>query len=368
MNITGIIAEYNPFHNGHIYHIQKAKEITDCDLMIAVCSGNFTQRGEISVLDKFQKTKAALENGVDIVVELPLAWTLQNGSIFGEHAVSILKQMKITDLVFGSETNNLEKLSKMASLPIQIDYLKEILSTGISYPKAYGLLTAALYPNDLLGLSYMKAIGESGIKPHTIARTNEYHSLELTDISSAKAIRKALQEGRDYSCATPVIIKEPLFNQDLYPQFRRILFTSNRSDLQKMHLVNEGIEKRIMDCAMQCADYEEFLQTCSSRRYTYSRIKRTMISILLSLKKEEIASLPQQDFIRVLGFNQKGQEYLSSLKKEVALITQFKKMPEAYKQIEWKASCLYASYRKDFNSFLKQELKGPIILKEKASS
>ena len=157
MNVTGIIVEYNPFHNGHIYHINKAKEITNADLLIAVCSGNYVQRGEPSIINKFDKTRAALQHGVDLVVELPYIFTVQNASVFGQKSVEILNNLKVNSIVFGSECNNLEELNNFASHSINIDHLKEELDKGNSYPKSYGLLAGSLYPNDILAVSYLKA-------------------------------------------------------------------------------------------------------------------------------------------------------------------------------------------------------------------
>ena len=197
MNISGIIVEYNPFHNGHLYHLNKTKELTNPDLIIAITSGNFTQRGEISIINKFDKTKAALEHGVDLVAELPYIYTLQNSSVFGKRSVELLNKLGINNLVFGSETNNLEELKDFASYNIEIDYLKEIMDKGNSFPKAYGLLAGSLYPNDILGISYLRALEDTNINPYLIQRTNSYHSDELEEIASAKAIRLAIKDNKD---------------------------------------------------------------------------------------------------------------------------------------------------------------------------
>ena len=184
MNVSGIIVEYNPFHNGHQRHINLTKEITGCDLLIAIVSGNFCQRGDVSVLNKIEKTQIALEHGVDLVVELPFIYTLQNASVFGYHSVELLKALKVNNLVFGSETNNIDELRKMATLSINIDHLKEIMNNGLSYPKSYGLLTSALYPNDILAVSYLRAIEHfDGIKAYSINRNSNYHDNTLDVIS-----------------------------------------------------------------------------------------------------------------------------------------------------------------------------------------
>ena len=363
MNISGIIVEYNPFHNGHIYHINKTKELTNPDLLIAITSGNFSQRGEISIINKFEKTKAALEHGIDLVVELPYIYTLQNASVFGYRSIEILNKLYINNLVFGSETNNLEELKDFASYNIQIDYLKEIMDQGNSFPKAYGLLAGNLYPNDILGISYLRAIENTDIKPYLIQRTNSYHGEELSSIASANAIRLAIKENRDYSLATPIEIKEPLFNDDLYPYLQRLLLTMDPKQLSNIFLVSEGIENLLISNAYKYDNYNEFVNACVSRRYTKARIQRILMNIINQISKKEVENLEPLNYIRVLGFNNKGRQYLKTLRKDEAnIVTQFKNIPESYKQIEWKVANMYASFTANRQAYIKQELKGPIII------
>ena len=363
MKAVGVIVEYNPFHNGHIYHLNKARELTNADVVIAVMSGNYCQRGDLSVTNKFAKTRVALENGVDLIVELPVAYTLQNAYVFGKKAVEILEALKCSDLVFGSETGNLQELGKYAELSIDVTRLKELMHDGSSYPKAYGLLAGALYPNDILAVSYLKALKGKKMKAHCIKRTNDYHGLELAAISSASAIRKAILENKDYQKATPMVISEPVFNKDLYPYLQRILLTRSRDELKEVFLVDEGIEKVLKDNAYRYNDYEAFINASISRRYTRSRIQRIIMHIMLDDKKEDIQKLGDETFARILGFGEKGREYLSHIKKdEVPIITQFKNIPAGYKDMEWKASLLYSTLLNDKDAYLKQELKGPIII------
>ncbi|MBQ2657266.1 MAG: nucleotidyltransferase [Erysipelotrichaceae bacterium] len=362
MKITGIITEYNPFHNGHVYHIQKARELTEPDVLVAVMSGNFNQRGDVSVMDKFLKTEVALKHGVDLIIELPFIDTIQNAYVFGKKAVHLLDLMHVDHLVFGSETNNLEELKKYSELEVDVTRLKMLLHDGNSFPKSYGLLSGSLYPNDMLAVTYLKAMKDTSMEPVCIQRTNDYHSTDLEIISSATAIRKALQEGKDVSQATPVKISDPIFNSDLYPYLRKLLFTTAKEDLQKIFMVSEGIENMLMKNAVECEDYEDFINSCISRRYTRSRIQRTLLHIACQIKKEDIESLPEKDYIRVLGFNEKGRQLLKELKDEVNIITQFKNLPDKHKKIEWKTSLIYASLTKDLQAYLKKELQGPIIV------
>lgn len=364
MNVTGIIVEYNPFHNGHIKHIKEARKLTKCDLLIAITSGDYSQRGDVSIIDKFDKTKAALDNGVDLVVELPYIYTLQNAKVFGEKAVELLHALKINNLVFGSETNNIEELNKYAELNINVDYLKEIMATGLSYPKAYGLLASSLYPNDILAVSYLKAIQNKDIQAFPIKRTTKYHSGVLKKVCSATAIRKAIQNKVDYSIATPIKIKEPHFNNELYPFLRRILMTSSREELKEIFMVSEGIENLLIKNAYKYDSYDEFINNSISKRYTKARIQRVLVHILNNITKDEVNKLNKLDYIRVLGFNSKGQKYLRDYHNDnYKIVTQFKNIPEDYKAIEWKASSTYALLCKKPKNYLVKELKGPVIKK-----
>ena len=362
MKVTGIIAEYNPFHNGHLYHLSKARELTGCDLLIAVLTGNYNQRGDLSIINKFDKTKAALEHGVDLVVELPYIFTLQNAYIYGDKAVRILEDLRIDTLVFGSETNNLEELKKYSQLEVDVTRLKELLHDGNSYPRSYGLLSGSLYPNDILAIAYLKALKATDIKPISIQRTSEYLSVDINVISSATAIRKAVKEGTDISDTCPIKIDEPIFNEDLYPYIRRLLLTSSKDDLKNFFMVSEGIENLLKENAYRYGDYEDFIKACISRRYTRSRIQRILMHIANQVKKEDVLNLPDNDYIRVLGFNAKGQSYLKKLKNDLNIITQFKHLPGPYKEIEWKANCLYATLLKNPEAYMKRELQGPLII------
>lgn len=361
MKVTGLIVEYNPFHNGHLYHINKAKEITNPDVMVAVTSGNFNQRGDVSIINKFEKTKAALDNGIDLVVELPYIYTTQNAYVFGNKTVEILDKLKCNDIVFGSETNNLDELKKYAELEVDVTRLKQLMHDGNSYPKSYGLLSSYLYANDMLAVTYLKAIKDTSINPIAIQRTNDYHSEDLSIISSATAIRKAIYEQKDISEATPIIIDNPIFNEDLYPIIRNILFTRSAKELSEIFLVSEGIENLLKDNAVKYDDYNDFINACVSRRYTKSRIQRVLLQIINNITKKEVDELPSMDYIRVLGFNSKGQQLIKQLKDEVNLVTQFKNIPTKYKDIEWKTSLVYSSLCKKPSDYIKQELKGPII-------
>ena len=367
MKLCGIVVEYNPFHNGHIHHLQEARRLSECDGLIAVMSGNYTQRGDLSIIDKYTKTKVALEHGVDLVVELPYVYATQSASKFAHGALTVLKLCGIDSLVFGSESNNLEELQEIASFEINPDHLKESLKTGQSFPKAYGLLAGEFLPNDILGICYLKELKDSQIKPISIPRSVHYHSLEMGEIASASAIRNAVKNQKDYTSATPLEITNPVFTSDLYPYLRRVLLSLSREELSKIHLVSEGIEKVLIDNAYKYGDYDEFIKASTSRRYTKSRIQRICLQIMNHITKEEVAKLPELNYVRVLGFNAKGKEILRELKeKEVNVATNFNRIPDAYRQMEFKTSLLYASlFEEDKRQeLIKKEISGPIIIKD----
>lgn len=364
MKVSGIIVEYNPFHNGHLHHINETLRLTEPDVLVAVVSGNYNQRGDVSIIDKFEKTRAALEHGVDLVVELPYIYTVQNAYKFGKSAVDILKKCNVDTICFGSESNNLDELKKYASLEVDVTRLKELLHDGNSFPKAYGLLSSYLYPNDMLAVTYLKAMENTDITPVSIQRTNDYHDENLNIIASATAIRKAVKENKDIKESTTVKIDNPVFNDMLYPYIRNILFTASREELDKIFLVSEGIESMLKENAIKYSDYDEFLKHSISRRYTKSRIQRILLQIVNNISKKEVSELPEQNFVRVLGFNDKGRALLKELKEsDTRFITQFKNMPEAYKNIEWKTSLIYSLISSNGEEYLRKELRGPIIIK-----
>ena len=366
MKVCGIIVEYNPFHNGHLYHIRKAREITNCDVLIAVMSGNFVQRGEPAIVDKWMRTKAALENGVDIVIELPFIFSNQSAQQFASGSIQLLKRAGVNDIVFGSESNNMDELQEIASLSINTNHLKEKLDEGLSYPKAYGLMAGSYFPNDILAISYLKALKGSNITPHAIQRTNHYHDHSLEqDIVSASALRTALKEKKEIQSLTPMhqeLISSALhFIEDYYPTIRMLLTTQNKTYLKELFLFSEGIENHLYKNALIYDKYEDFINNCITKRYTRSRIQRCLMSLLLQLTKEEVSALPKLETLRILGFNSIGQKYLKELRKlETPIATKFNQIPTQYREIEYRASLVYSiPYQLELH---KREIQGPIIL------
>ncbi len=364
MKAAGIIVEYNPFHNGHKYHIEKTREITRCEVLIAVTSGHFVQRGEPSIIDKWQKTEAALENGVDLVIEMPFIYTNQSAAQFAKAGVDLLKLAQVSDIVFGSETNNIEELQEIASMPININNLKENLKTGMGFPKAYGLMAKEYLPNDILAIAYLRELIGLDITPHSIQRSSEYHSLSLdSEIVSASAIRNAVKNNLDISRYTPVSIDSDFPElKDYYPYLKSLLICQNKEYLNKLFLVDEGIENHLSEIADKYETFEEFLKNATTRRYSKARIQRTLLSILMQNEREYIRKMPKIDTLQVLGFNSIGQKYLKELKeKEVRVASRYNQIPKPYRNTQYKAAVIYSMFKENQKEFLKREICGPII-------
>ncbi|MBE6158131.1 MAG: nucleotidyltransferase [Firmicutes bacterium] len=334
MASVGIIAEYNPFHNGHMYHINKIKELYKDDTIILILGGNFTERGDVSIIDKWKKTDIALKAGVDLVIELPYSFSTQSADYFSYGAVTLLENLKVEKLIFGSESNNIEDLKLIAKEQIEneeFDRLVKIYSKlGKNYPTA---LSLALYdltgkeikePNDLLGISYIKTILKNNykIEPISIKRTNNYHNEDLEEkISSATSIRKALLENIDVSNQVPDFVLPYLNNlhniEDYFPLLKYKIITEK--DLSIYHTVDEGIDKLLKKEILNANSYEELISKIKTKRYTYNKIKRTLLHILCNFTKEEANKYKDVEYIRILGFNDKGRTYLNKIKKETTL-------------------------------------------------
>jgi len=323
MDAVGIICEYNPLHKGHIYHIEETKKLFPGSPIILILNGYFLERGEISILSKENKTKLALIYGVDLVVELPFIFGTQSADIFADASIKILHFLGCKYLVFGSESNNIDVLEKVANIQNNDDYnlkVKELLQTGINYPtalaKALNIDENIFNPNDLLGISYIKAIKKHhfNIKPITIKRTSTYHSTtENDEIISATNIRNKIKSGEDISLNVPrksIKLIENLSLNDLFPYLKYKILTD--LDLSKYLTVDEGIENRLKEKILISHNVEELIQNVKTKRYTYNKICRMLIHILASVPKD-INKLASIEYIKILGFNEKGRNYLHNL-------------------------------------------------------
>lgn len=365
MKICGIIVEYNPFHNGHLHHLNKTRELTKADIVIAVMSGNFVQRGEPAIIGKEARVKEALRQGIDLVVELPFLYTVENANIFAYYALSILNHLGVNQICFGSETGDtkefLERYENSSLLSPHLDFrVSDLMDEGYAYPKAMAIALEEIddfkleTPNDILGLAYYSEIKKKNypIEIFTIKRSNDYKSLDLdSNIVSATAIRGALQKDKDVSEFTSMseaLNKDQLvFLDDFFDTLKYKLISSEASEIRTIHLVNEGIENLFKKNIVTSNNMQEFINSCISKRYTAARIKRTIIHILCNTKKELADEFLNKDisYIRLLGFNKKGSDYLRSIRKDVSIPILSKFRGNSFKLLseEKKVTYIYAS-------------------------
>ncbi len=374
MKILGLIVEYNPFHHGHLYHLNKAKELLNPDLTIAVMSSHFVQRGEPAISDKWTRAQIAIKNGVDLVIELPFVYSVQSADYFAHGAVDILAKLKVTDIVFGSENGNINIFKDIAytiknNQKAYNNIVKEQMNLGLRYPDACNHALSLLMnktvttPNDLLGLAYVKEIIDHDypIEMHCIKRTNDFHSLQIEAISSASAIRHALKNKIDIKnqFCNYKEYKEFYFLDDLYPYLRyKILTTSNQS-LKQLHLVDEGIENLLKEKILVSNNMEQLITNLSSKRYTRSRIQRMLIHILMNNTKDQIINAMHLNYIRILKMNNNGQAYLNKIKKvcEYKLITNFSSYTHPALDLEFKATKLLSCLSINPNKLVELEYK-----------
>ena len=324
MDAVGIICEYNPFHKGHIYHIEQTKKLFPDKTLILVLNGYFLERGEVSILSKENKTMLSLLYGVDLIVELPFIFGTQSADIFADASVKILNHLACKTIVFGSESNNIEALERVAKMQDSKEYnlkVKEFLDQGVNYPtalaKALNTSEDIFNPNDLLGISYIKAIYKNkfDITPITIERTSNYHDLDSNkEIISASNIRNKLKNKEDISLFVPRKVINGIENICLNDFFLFIKYKILTDyDLSKYLTVDEGIENRLKEKIMEAKNIDEFIKLVKTKRYTYNKISRMLIHILIGVPKN-INELANIDYIRVLGFNKNGRAYLHDLK------------------------------------------------------
>lgn len=350
MHVIGLICEYNPFHNGHLYHINKIKELYPDSILILVLNGYFLQRGEVSILTKEDKTKIALENNIDIVLELPFIYGTQAADIFAQTSLKILNNFHVDKIVFGSETNDIETIKKIAEVQLKDstynNKVKAYLKEGLNYPtalaKALNIKGFEFQPNDLLGISYTKAILKEKykIEPITIQRTNNYKDTISNDrIISASNIREKLNNNLDISLYLP---KSPLNkliqinNSYLFSLLKYKIITDH--NLRDYLDVDEGIEYRLKEKIINSSTLEEFIENIKTKRYTYNKINRMLIHILIGLKKEDAST--SLDYIRILGFSASGRNYLNTIKDKLTIRTTINKESKIF-MYEQKAALIY---------------------------
>lgn len=374
MKTIGIIAEYDPFHNGHAYQIAEAKRAAGADYCVVVMSGDFTQRGTPAVMDKHLRAQTALENGADLVLELPVCYAAASAEYFASGAVALLDRLGVIDvLCFGSECGDTDILSAfadelLAESPAFRHELQQRLKEGATYPQArnHALsvtaphLTASLdvlrSPNNILGLEYIKALKKRGsrIVPHTVSRRGpDYHDASLgAAFSSARAIREALRERNDIGCIkeqVPASVYRtmerayghtfPVFPDDLSGLLSYKLLLEQEQGYLSYLDVDEAFSDRICRLLPAYTDYSSFCELLKTKNMTYTRVARNLLHIFLNIRRQDMLAFCREDHIyyaRLLGFKKEAGPLLSAVK-ERASIPLLSKPAEARRVITQKA-------------------------------
>ena len=391
MKATGIVVEYNPFHNGHKYHLEKAKKLNPENVIIAVMSGDFVQRGEPSIIDRWTKTEIALKNGVDMVVELPVFYSAQSAEIFAKGAIGILNELRCSTLVFGSESGDVEELKRISSLQESEEFkikLKERLKEGNSYPTAHSLTMkevlgeSELNSNDILGLEYIKAIKywKSSIVPQTLKREKVgYHDTNIIgEFASATKIREQLKKNQEIKNIVTEESYEILkkynkftYMESFYPLIRYELI-KNYKNLFEIQDMEVGFENRLYENAVKYLEYQEFLKSISNRRYTLGRTQRVLLHTLLGLTEDITEKVKSTiPYVKILGFNKKGREYLNYLKsfENNKIITSYRKMNEIFTS----EICSLIEFNEESSKIYRlinnyKDYKAPIIFREEENN
>ncbi|AOY77357.1 nucleotidyltransferase [Clostridium formicaceticum] len=399
MKVLGLITEYNPFHNGHLYHLNASKELTGCTHAVAIMSGNFLQRGEPALVHKWDRAKMAVQAGVDLVIELPTPYACATAELFAFGSISLLHAMGVVDaLCFGSEYGEISLLKVIANVlflspPKFKIFLKNHLKKGLSFPSARTKALADYFnldddcnlktsdleviemimnsPNNILAIEYMKMLKKlnASILPYTIPRIKAaYHSTKLEgSIVSATAIREHfyrknhLQELKGTMPPSSLNILEEAFEKKLAPifkeDFEKVILTllrrESKESLSHYFDIREGLENKIFQCSHHCNSLTNLYHCVKSKRYTQTRFQRICMHVLLNLKKKDIIDFTSSggpQYLRVLALNNKGREILKACKLKATLpiinkINQYVPSNEIAKkmlEIDIRATNLYA--------------------------
>ncbi|CAH1197895.1 tRNA(Met) cytidine acetate ligase [Paenibacillus plantiphilus] len=392
MRAVGLIVEYNPFHNGHLYHLQQSVKITESDAVVAVMSGNFLQRGEPALLNKWTRAEMALRGGCDLVIELPVAYATQAAEWFAYGAAALLDATGVVDaLCFGSESGDIAPLRRIARTFAQepapfSGLLAEALAGGVSYPAAYsaavrrhmaaeGDAEAAAFPleqpNNTLGLHYLLALERLGsrIEPFSVKREKAgYSQADITDagIASATAIRKLLAERQSPGEAAPFVPETtlqlllrdfeaghgPAGWQSFWKPLLHIIVSSSLETLSDYHEMSEGLENRLKRAipTLPSLDMEALLTALKTKRYTRTKLQRALLAILLGHRKDQLSPRHLREgvqYIRVLGYSAKGRELLKRMRTAARLpvLLSAARPPEPYPflELDVRATSLYCS-------------------------
>ncbi len=343
MKTCGIIAEYNPFHNGHKYQIEETKKRYGATHIVAVMSGNFTQRGDVAIYDKYKRAEVALKNGVDLVIELPVAYALASAEQFALGAVSLLQDLGCVDMLsFGSECGDIELLHETAGAVVyaqQHDDFFRFMRAGDTLPVALQKTIEKYYedeiietlsePNNTLAVEYLKAMDEMGclFEPVTIGRTGAAHDSDdvAGNIASASKIRKLIHGGEDISAYVPEAIEGDFADlRNLETAILAKIRMMPKKEIERVPNVLMGLENRIYKAARVATNLGELCTLIKTKRYTMARIRRIVLACFLGIRKTDLKKNPS--YIRVLGMNGKGREILSKADSKLSIDTSLKNL------------------------------------------
>ena len=380
----GVVAELNPFHNGHQKFLNKIKEVYPNSTIVMVLSGHFCQRGIPSVLDKWTKTQIALNHGVDIVIELPFPFATQGADIFATGAIYLLKMMKIDVLAFGTESCDIEGLKALVDAEENENFnnlVQVFLRMGNNYPTALSKSLEELthrkftLPNDLLAISYLKAMKHlnASFQLLPIQREKNYHEKDITiSYESASSIREAIRKNVSLKGYTEESVYKALqdhatLQDDYFPYLRYKILSSK--NLEAYLGVDKGMAKKLKKQIVTCSCYDELIHLIHTKNHTYNYLSRMLLHILVGFTKEEARKYDTPHYLRLLGFSKRGQKYLNKMKKDcpIPIISKFKKEYQEWLQLECKATSIYAlsfSHEKGYKILQKEFQMAPIRKEE----
>ncbi|RST75386.1 nucleotidyltransferase [Siminovitchia acidinfaciens] len=384
MRSVGIVAEYNPFHNGHLYHLKQSKEISGSDVAIVAMSGNFLQRGEPAIVPKWTRTKMALLSGADLVVEIPYAFAVQKAEIFALGSVYLLDALKCSSICFGSELGNIHPFLHTVDLlkdqeETYNSRIRFYIKQGVSYPKALALAYSDLEknkdtvdlsrPNNILGYHYIAAAKKlkSNVEFFTVKRNTAEHddqTIHDDKIASATSIRKLIKQEGNLHRIRPYI-PEATYNEmeayyrtykhfhdweDYWPYLQYRLLTMNNDELNQMYDIEEGLPYRLQRAAESSGSFQSFMENVKTKRYTWTRLQRICVHALTNTTRTDMNSAGETPgYIRLLGMSAKGREYLNKVKKDLPLplVSTVSAFPEALFTLDRRAALVYSQVMKE---------------------
>ena len=367
MKACGVIVEYNPFHNGHRYHAQQARKRSGAEVVVACMSGNFLQRGEPAIIDKWLRTEAALKNGVDLVIELPLCWSLQAADFFARGSIKLLQGIGCESLCFGTDAEDRFDYQEFGNLvtgnQLLIDQTyQQLQDEKLSYPQKMNQVYSQLFadmqlagdtPNHILGLAYAK---ENAAYPHpmkliSVPRIGSGYNesnLRQGQLASGTGIREGVRSGANISSFVPPKTAWGLTQQSaswegLWPYLRYRLLAAKPEELRRIYQMTEGLEHRLIEAAKQALDFQQFMAQVKSKRYTWTRLQRLFCYVLLDINNQEMQAAWQENQLRVLGFTEIGQRYLSQQKKKLTfpLVTRVGKAQNRQQELTLRSDEIY---------------------------